>query len=188
MFLCTNMYLHEFEKLNSPGATLKYNMHPNSNTFKNTAVKCTTVIRGLCKVFFLLFFSLLISSVIELERTQMSDFSDGHNQDAIITMLITIRRRKRKGEGRKKWFNDFLQERTDCSPSSQLRSIVECARLLTQTLKHMCAWTHTGTAQYQRHRGLTAASSKLERINLVGKWSLIGDRNQATACICKWVS
>lgn len=96
------MLLQEFEKLNSPGATLKYNMHPNSNTFnKNTAVKCTTVIRGLCKVFFL-FFSLLISSVIELERTQMSDFSDGHNQDAIITMLITIRRRKRKGEGRKK--------------------------------------------------------------------------------------
>lgn len=118
----------------------------------------------------------------------MSDFSDGHNQDAIITMLITIRRRKRKGEGRKKWFNDFLQERTDCSPSSQLRSIVECARLLTQTLKHMCAWTHTGTAQYQRHGGLTAGSSKLERINLVGKWSLIGDRNQATACVCKWVS
>lgn len=126
-----------------------------------------------------------ISSVKELERPQMSDFSDGHNQDAIITMLITRRRRKRKREGRKKWFNDFLQECADCSPSSQLRSIVECSLLQTQTEKHMCACTHTHkqSSVAAHRRGLTTGSSKLEIINLVGKWSLISDRNQLTACV-----
>lgn len=97
------------------------------------------------KVFCFSFILTFISSVKELERPQMSDFSDGHNQDAIITMLITTRRRKRKRGGRKKWFNDFLQEYADCSPSSQLRSIVECSPLHTQTQKHMCACTHTHT-------------------------------------------
>lgn len=136
-------------------------------------------------LFFLLTFNFLCNRTGENTDVRLIFFlSDGHNQDAIIAVLITIRRRTRKREGRKKWFNDFLQECTDCSPSSQLRSIVECALLLTQTLKHMCAWTHTGTARYQRRGGLTAGSSKLERINLVGKWSLIGDRNQATACVC----
>ncbi len=46
-----------------------------------------------------MFFSFIltfISSAKELERPQMSDFYDGHNQDAIITMLITTRRRKKK--------------------------------------------------------------------------------------------
>jgi len=48
----------------------------------------------------------LFLSVKDLERPQMSDFSDGCNRDAIITTLITTRTRKWKGEkkreGRKK--------------------------------------------------------------------------------------
>lgn len=120
------------------------------------------------------------------ETTDVRFFSDRFNQDAIITILITTRKRKRKREGRKKWFNDFLQECADCSPSSQLRSIVECSLLHTQTQKHMCVCMHapTHTPHLQHYRGLTTGSSKLERINLVGKWSLIGDRNQTTTFVC----
>lgn len=51
---------------------------------------------------------------------------------------------------------------------------------------HACmqAHAHTRTSHLQRYRGLTIGSSKLERINLVGKWSLIGDRNQTTTFVC----
>lgn len=46
--------------------------------------------------FCLSFIFTLISWAKKVERLQMSEFSDGHIQDAIITMLITERRRERK--------------------------------------------------------------------------------------------
>jgi len=55
------------------------------------------------------------------------------------------------------------------------------------TKAYVSASTRADTAQLQHHRGLTAGSSKLERINLVGKWSLIGDRNQAAQCVCVYM-
>lgn len=47
---------------------------------------------------------------------------------------------------------------------------------------HAHARTRTYIAQLQHHRGLTIGSPKLERINLVGKWSLIGDRKHLATC------